>query len=277
MVRAAIQLFGLPAPMVEEIVLETFVMAHGRGEDLRTPALARAHLCVLALRVADSFRDEVAADAPPVSYPVPGGVALANFLEDPRPKRREMFVLAEVGGLRVPEISAELGLSFDAVRAALVELLREFATAMAAAGAEEVLTHWIAACQPEPAAIAAGWQRIVARVAPDAAAVAPVAPVAAGGWVRPASVPVPAARAALPVQPAAGSLLASLSEPEQEAPQSGGFVMPGSRPVAGRPRPPRRSRPARRAALSQSTRTPGSLRPVRRTGRRQPPGGRGSA
>ena len=56
MVRAAIQLFGLPATMVEEIVLETFVMAHGRGEDLRTPALAKAHLCMLALRVADTLK-----------------------------------------------------------------------------------------------------------------------------------------------------------------------------------------------------------------------------
>ena len=159
MVRAAIQLFGLPAAMVEEIALETFVMAHSRGEDLRTPALARAHLCVLALRVADSYRDEVAADAPPVSYPVPGGTVLANFLEDPRPKRREMFVLAEVGGLRVPEISAELGLSFDAVRVGLVELLRDFAAVTTGAGAEEVIATWIAACQPEPGAIAAGFGR----------------------------------------------------------------------------------------------------------------------
>ena len=163
--RAAIQLFGLPATMVEEVVLETFVMAHSRGEDLRTPALARAHLCVLALRVADSYRDEVPADAPAVSFPVPGGAVLANFLEDPRPKRREMFVLAEVGGLRVPEISAELGLSFDAVRTALVDLLRDFATVTASQQADGVrhigrrMSRWCFS----PAGLSAGanarWRR----------------------------------------------------------------------------------------------------------------------
>ena len=97
--RAAILLLGLPTAMLDELVLETFVMAHGRGEDLSQPAQARARLCVLALRVADSFRDEVPADAPPVLYGVPGGTVLAHFLDDLRDRRREIFMLAEVGGL----------------------------------------------------------------------------------------------------------------------------------------------------------------------------------
>ena len=54
------QLLGLPAAMVDEVVLAAFVMAHERGEDLRDPAQAKARLCVLALRVADGMREQVA-------------------------------------------------------------------------------------------------------------------------------------------------------------------------------------------------------------------------
>ena len=61
-----------------------------------------------------------------------------------------------------------LGLGFDAVRVAMVELVRDFASASAGAQAEEVIPRWIVANQLEPAALAADWQRIAARVAPAA-------------------------------------------------------------------------------------------------------------
>src|SRR5690606_13191546 len=135
---------GLPSTMLDEIVLGTFVMAHSRGEDLSQPAQARARLCVLALRVADGLRDAAPADAAPVTYAVSGGPALAQFLDGLRERRREIFMLTELGGLRVAEISAELGLGFDAVRVAMAELLRDFASAAPGARSEEVVQRLIA-------------------------------------------------------------------------------------------------------------------------------------
>jgi len=244
-VRAAVSLYGLPPDLADEVTLETFVMAHGRGEDLRTPAIAKARLCVLALRVTDSFRDEVPDGAPPVNYGVPGGTVLSVFLEGLRDRRRDMFVLAELGGLRVPEISAELGLGFDSVRSAMVELLRDFAVTTANAEAEEVLHLWVEACTPEPGALERGWQRVLRRVAPDL--VVPRMPTPSpASWPKPAGfepTPPPPPVAPPPVA-APGSLLASINadtaEPGDHAASS--FQLP---PVSARsPVPPASQRAA---------------------------------
>jgi hypothetical protein len=248
-VRAAVQLYGLPPELAEEVTLETFVMAHGRGEDLEIPAIAKSRLCVLARRVTDSFRDEVPAGAPPVKYGVPGGRVLSAFLESLPDNHREMFVLAEIGGLRVPEISAELGLGFDTVRSAMVDLLRDFAVTTANAEAEEVLQLFVERCQPDAAALERGWHRVLRRVAPDM--VAPRMPTPnPASWGTPNGF-TPAPPVAPPLAAAPGSLLAAINDEQPAArhPPAAAPVPPASLaapvppaipgpPVLGAPVPP---------------------------------------
>ena len=175
-VRAAARLLGIPPALLDEVAVQAFVMAHGRGEDLSAPEPARARMTALTRRVAEWYREELPPGAGDAPLGITGGSALSTFLAGLSDQAREIFVLSEIGGLKVPEISAELGISFDAARAAVVATVRDFAAAAAAGGAEEVLHDLIAAMRPEPAELELQTAALLTRLNPQAAPPPPAPP-----------------------------------------------------------------------------------------------------
>lgn len=169
-VRASARLLGIPPNLLDEVALQAFVMAHSRGEDLSAVEPARARMTALTRRVAEWFREELPPGAGDAPLAVSGGSALTHFLAGLSEPAREIFVLSEVGGLKVPEISAELGISFDTARGVVVEVVREFATAAARGGAEEVLHDLVEAMKPTPAELEQQLAALMTRVMPQGAA-----------------------------------------------------------------------------------------------------------
>ncbi|HEY8377203.1 MAG TPA: hypothetical protein VIK91_11970, partial [Nannocystis sp.] len=206
-VRAAARLFGIPSALLDEVAQEVFVLAVSRGDDLSTPALARARLVALTRRVSEWFRDEVPPEAAAEPLGIAGGEVLANFVGGLDPQRREVFVLTEVGGLSVPEVSAELGIGFDAARTLWVELVRDFAVATASAGVEEVIHDLVTALDPTPEKVEAQLAALAARLGPaPAPAATPVTPPPAQAWVVPEKLrPAASAGAAARAEATAGA------------------------------------------------------------------------
>ncbi|MCY1006571.1 hypothetical protein OV079_13610 [Nannocystis pusilla] len=207
-VRAAARLFGIPSSVLDDVALQTFVMAHGRGEDLREPAIARARLVTLTRRVAEWYREELPASTVDVPTEFPGADVLTRFLAGLAPQAREVFVLSELGGLRVPEISAELGVGFETARAQVVELVRDFAAATAVAGAEEVLNDLVRVLDPPPVQRDLQLAALDARLAPRSLTPEGAEPPHSQ-WVMPISL----RRATSEPLPAAGSELAQGTGP----------------------------------------------------------------
>ncbi|MFZ6184126.1 sigma factor-like helix-turn-helix DNA-binding protein, partial [Nannocystis pusilla] len=226
-VRAAARLFGIPSSVLDDVALQTFVMAHGRGEDLREPAIARARLVTLTRRVAEWYREELPASTVDVPTEFPGADVLTRFLAGLAPQAREVFVLSELGGLRVPEISAELGVGFETARAQVVELVRDFAAATAVAGAEEVLHDLVRVLDPPPVQRDLQLAALDARLAPRALTPEGAEPPHSQ-WVMPISL----RRATSEPLPAAASELAQGTGPVGQAGMiasgAGGSAAPGT-------------------------------------------------
>ncbi len=122
---------GVPAGLAEDAAQDAFVVVHRRLGDLRADASAKAWLFAIALRVAHDYRrtlkrkGTVAFDveAEPSREQGPfdntakrqAATQLNAFLESLDEDKRAAFVLAELEGMSVPEISQALSVNLNTV------------------------------------------------------------------------------------------------------------------------------------------------------------------
>ncbi len=121
---------GVPASHVEDVVQEIFLVLHRRRADFRNESSVQTWLHGIALRVARRHRErlrrgemdplppEARSTSPSVESTVDGRAQLARLdaLLDQLPSdQREVFVLAEVAGLRAPEIATVMGAKLNTV------------------------------------------------------------------------------------------------------------------------------------------------------------------
>lgn len=121
---------GVPASHIEDVVQEVFLILHRRRHDFRNESSVQTWLHGIALRVARRHRARVQrgqtaplppdtrARGPSVEATVQGRAQLARLdaLLDQLPEeQREVFVLAEVAGLRAPEIAEVMGTKLNTV------------------------------------------------------------------------------------------------------------------------------------------------------------------
>jgi RNA polymerase sigma-70 factor (ECF subfamily) len=137
--------FGVPASVAEDAAQDVFVVLHRKLPELRPDASAKAYLFSIARRVASDYRRS--ARVPPASLDAErtestdrgpfdraadreAGEALEAFLESLDEDKRVAFMLVELEGLTMPEVSQLLATNINtlysrvrAARAQLMELL----------------------------------------------------------------------------------------------------------------------------------------------------------
>jgi RNA polymerase sigma-70 factor (ECF subfamily) len=122
---------GVTTPELDDAVQETFIVAFRRWDDMDDPASWRPWLSGIARRVAshhrrgrgrrlrlvDAVRREPDPDADPDDEVALRHAArlMQRFLQSLAPRRREVFVLAEIDGRTGPEIADALQLNVNAV------------------------------------------------------------------------------------------------------------------------------------------------------------------
>jgi RNA polymerase sigma-70 factor (ECF subfamily) len=122
--------FGVPARQAEDAAQDTFVVLHRRLGDLRPDASAAGFLFAIALRVARDYRragkrvvseldteNEPSAERGPFERTAEGeaGEVLAQFLDSLDDDKRAVFVLSELEGMTVVEVSELVGANLNTV------------------------------------------------------------------------------------------------------------------------------------------------------------------
>ncbi len=122
---------GVPRSFVDDAAQDAFIVVHRRMPDLRPDASEKAWLFGIALRVAHDYR-RTARRKPALSLDTDtvtssekspfetsaiaqAGRLLERFLTTLDDDRREVFVLTELEGMSVPEISSALGTNLNTV------------------------------------------------------------------------------------------------------------------------------------------------------------------
>jgi RNA polymerase sigma-70 factor (ECF subfamily) len=129
--------FGVPARQAEDAAQDTFIVLHRRLGDLRHDASPKGFLFAIALRVARDYRragkrvtteldaeNEASTERGPFERAAEGeaGKVLARFLDTLDDDKRAVFVLSELEGMTVVEVSelvrANLNTVYSRLRAA---------------------------------------------------------------------------------------------------------------------------------------------------------------
>jgi RNA polymerase sigma-70 factor (ECF subfamily) len=139
--------FGVPASVAEDAAQDAFVVLHRKLPELRPEASAKGFLFSIARRVASDYRrasrrPQASLDAERTESTDRGpfdraadreaGEALEAFLESLDEDKRAVFVLVELEGLTMPEVSQLLATNintlYSRVRSARAQLLELFAS-----------------------------------------------------------------------------------------------------------------------------------------------------
>jgi len=139
--------FGVPASVAEDAAQDAFVVLHRRLSELRPDASAKGYLFSIARRVASDYRrssrvPQASLDAERTESTDRGpfdraadreaGEALEAFLESLDEDKRVAFMLVELEGLTMPEVSELLATNintlYSRVRAARAQLLEMLAS-----------------------------------------------------------------------------------------------------------------------------------------------------
>jgi len=139
--------FGVPASVAEDAAQDVFVVLHRKLPALRADASAKGYLFSIARRVASDYRrasrrPQASLDAERTESTDRGpfdraadreaGEALEAFLESLDEDKRAVFVLVELEGLTMPEVSQLLATNintlYSRVRSARVQLMELFAS-----------------------------------------------------------------------------------------------------------------------------------------------------
>lgn len=145
--------FGIPDSQAEDAAQDTFVVLHRKLADLRADASPKAFLFGIAFRVARDYRRSARRKTTPLdaeaqlsgergpferTAEVQAAEVLDRFLDTLDDDKRAVFVLAELEGLTVPEITelvdANLNTVYSRLRAARArfeEFFREWTQASA--------------------------------------------------------------------------------------------------------------------------------------------------
>lgn len=135
--------FGVPTSVAEDAAQDTFVVLHRRLADLRPEASAKGFLFSVAMRVARDYR-RAARRRPETLEAEPRATAEGNpfqraaerqaaetldrFLETLDDDKRGVFMLCELEGLRVPEVSDLLGVNLNTIYSRLRAARAAFAS-----------------------------------------------------------------------------------------------------------------------------------------------------
>jgi len=122
---------GVPPALAEDAAQDTFIVVHRKIQDLREDASAKAWLFAIALRVAHDYRrtakrkgtishdvdTEASREQGPFDHTAKAeaGRRLEAFLTTLDEDKRAAFVLAELEGMSVPEISQALDANLNTV------------------------------------------------------------------------------------------------------------------------------------------------------------------
>lgn len=139
--------FGVPASVAEDAAQDAFVVLHRKLSELRPDASAKGYLFSIARRVASDYRrssrvPQASLDAERTESTDRGpfdraadreaGEALEAFLESLDEDKRVAFMLVELEGLTMPEVSELLATNintlYSRVRAARAQLLEMLAS-----------------------------------------------------------------------------------------------------------------------------------------------------
>lgn len=122
--------FGVPARQAEDAAQDTFIVLHRRLNDLRRDASPKGFLFAIALRVARDYRragkramseldaeNEPSAERGPFERAAEGeaGQVLARFLDSLDDDKRAVFVLSELEGMTMVEVSELVGANLNTV------------------------------------------------------------------------------------------------------------------------------------------------------------------
>lgn len=122
--------FGVQSSVAEDAAQDTFVVLHRRMADLRPDASAKGFLFAVAMRVARDYRraarrrpetleaePRATAEGSPFQRAAERQAAatLDRFLETLDDDKRAVFVLCELEGLRVPEVSELLSTNLNTI------------------------------------------------------------------------------------------------------------------------------------------------------------------
>ena len=141
---------GVPAASAEDAAQDAFVVVHRRLADLRSDASAKAWLFAIALRVAHDYRrtlrrkgtvsldveSEPSRDHGPFDHTAKAEASrkLEEFLGELDDDKRAAFVLADLEGMSVPEISQALNVNLNTVYSRLRVARERFVAYLQGAG-----------------------------------------------------------------------------------------------------------------------------------------------
>jgi RNA polymerase sigma-70 factor (ECF subfamily) len=242
---------GVSPPELDDAVQETFLIALRRWNQVREDVSWRAWLFGIARRIASHHRrgrtrrlrlvDSVARQVPPASdledalARLDATRLVDHFLSTQPPRRREVFILAELEGFTGPEIAEALGISVNTVGSRLRSARESFARFSSALQAREHGDRMrsdrrallrVAQREQMPEA---SRERIMGMLAlPIASVPATTAAVAGGGWLGVIKA------IALAVGMGAGMLgaVAGVASVLRPAPAAGDVATPPARAVA---------------------------------------------
>lgn len=159
---------GVPAEAVEDVVQEIFIVVHGRLETVERPASLRSWLYGVVRRTVSTFhrarRTRAAREAPDATLddrmspfqPSPLDLAVLSgevkllwrLLEQMDATKREVFILAELEEMTMPEIAQAVGIPLNTAYSRLRAARHEFNEAVARHTAQQ--KQWGPHGQSEP-------------------------------------------------------------------------------------------------------------------------------